>query len=1052
MKNLGQTLKQLGDGLSSTRLGVGLMVLLGVICGVGTFYEMSRGTAAVQEAIYGTPWFAGLMAVLGINVFLAMMAKYPWNRFQGGFVAAHIGIVLLLVGSLVSLRYGLDASLQLQEGERSDRVAAVGRGLHALLPGAAGPVPLTAPVDEAAIARGEARFVAAGSDVAVVLEKFAPHVELVEGVMEAEAGGPALRLALHGSFGHVEEWLMDGGHGHAQASFGPLSIELFAAADEAAAAEALKASGTAPRLAFAMLPGGRVLHSFSGSRPAQVEPGVEIATPWMGMKFSVLRALERAEFRRDVAETSAPVKLENRLPALKAHLEGPQGRSPSFWLVWGEPQSLRLEEGEAQVAFAAPQLSLPFQVTLLDFTSEKYPGSRMAATYESRVRIDDPEQGASEHLVSMNRPLHYRGYTFFQSSFIEGQPMTSILSVARAPGLPLVYAGTLFITLGIVFMYVVKPWLVRRTAAQALQARQAAGALPARAAQALARSSMRASLPVVLLSVAALGATSPTFAAPAPGDGLAGLAIQDAGRVKPLDTFARETARRVGGAKAFGGGDHLEGLQPAEWAMSVFGKPEEWRAKPIFRVTHAGLRDAIALPKDRDRFSFEELVGHDAFLAAAERIRARLQSTPDASPDPVEQEVLDLEGTLVTFRDVMDGHALTVVPPADDPNAAWLSLADVLALDEAAGGDLRPRVIALREAARAGDRAALETRAAEIGRMLAARAPSAYPSALTLERELTYNRAKPFRSAWMLYLVGFLALISSFPLASTLLSRLGVAALVLGLGSLSWGLWLRTVISGRTPLTNMYETVVFVAWGAVALALVFDLLHRSKVSMTVASGLGVLALILADNAPILDGSIHPLVPVLRDNFWLTTHVLTIMLGYAALFLAMGLGHVNLGLVFFAPGRVALLKTLTKFLLRAMQVGTLFLAAGTLLGGVWASYSWGRFWGWDPKETWSLIACLGYLAILHGRLLGWLKDFGLAVGSILGFLLVLMAWYGVNYILGTGLHSYGFGSGGYTWIVAFVVFEVVVIGAALWRWRTHHARGSAGAAVPEPTRA
>jgi cytochrome c biogenesis factor len=121
------------------------------------------------------------------------------------------------------------------------------------------------------------------------------------------------------------------------------------------------------------------------------------------------------------------------------------------------------------------------------------------------------------------------------------------------------------------------------------------------------------------------------------------------------------------------------------------------------------------------------------------------------------------------------------------------------------------------------------------------------------------------------------------------------------------------------------------------------------------------------------------------------------------------------------------------------VGTLLLATGTMLGGVWASYSWGRFWGWDPKETWAFIALLGYLAILHGRMVGWIREFGMAVGAILGFLLILMAWYGVNFVLGTGLHSYGFGSGGYAYVGGFVAFELLVIVAAVLRRRFEEAK-------------
>jgi ABC-type transport system involved in cytochrome c biogenesis permease subunit len=355
----------------------------------------------------------------------------------------------------------------------------------------------------------------------------------------------------------------------------------------------------------------------------------------------------------------------------------------------------------------------------------------------------------------------------------------------------------------------------------------------------------------------------------------------------------------------------------------------------------------------------------------------------------------------------------------------------------------RQGLVGLVGAYESGDRAAVGRAASTLGGELARLGGADYPAAADLAREVRYNRLKPFRLSWVLFLVAFLLLLASFPLRSR---AAGVAGLLLAAGGLAantYGLLLRSLISERAPVTNMYETVVFVAWGAVLLALAFDLLYRSRYASTCATGLAVVALILADNVPIFDSAIAPLVPVLRDNMWLTLHVLTIMLGYAAFFLAMGLGHLNLGLYFFAPQRAALLKTLSQFLYRSLQVGTLFLAVGTLLGGVWASYSWGRFWGWDPKETWALIALLGYLAVLHGRFIGWFKDFGMAVGSLLGFLLVLMAWYGVNFILGTGLHSYGFGAGGTGWVVGFVSFELVVIVLAFSRRARLRAPAPAG---------
>jgi len=537
---------------------------------------------------------------------------------------------------------------------------------------------------------------------------------------------------------------------------------------------------------------------------------------------------------------------------------------------------------------------------------------------------------------------------------------------------------------------------------------------------------------LVLPLVAILGLAS-SLTAGSQSSPLQTLAVQDGGRVKPLDTFARETARRISGARPFGVGDSIGHLEPAEWILAMLAMPERWRDEPMIRVSHAELRQAVDLSFDRDRYSFNELVSHEPLLRAEERIRERFRQDPEAKLSPMEQEISALDEKLSLIGGVFSGNALRLVPDPADPKGAWFSITD---LEKDTGeGSRRIRLLAasLVQAYRGGDRLDAERAASALGSRLRQVAPASYPSDGVLRLEVRYNHLKPFRIAWLLYLTGFLVLLASFPLRASPLAWTGIAALIGGFSFHTYGMFVRTLISGRPPVTNMYESVVFVAWGAMLFALIFEGIYRARYFAACASLLAVACLIVADSVPILDGSIAPLAPVLRDNFWLTLHVLTITLGYAALLLAMGIGHVNLGLHFFAPSRVALFKTLSTFLYRALQVGTLLLATGTMLGGVWASYSWGRFWGWDPKETWALIALLGYLAILHGRFLGWFRDFGMAVGSIVAFLGVLMAWYGVNFVLGTGLHSYGFGSGGYAYVGTFVAFELaVVVGAALRR--------------------
>jgi ABC-type transport system involved in cytochrome c biogenesis permease subunit len=235
------------------------------------------------------------------------------------------------------------------------------------------------------------------------------------------------------------------------------------------------------------------------------------------------------------------------------------------------------------------------------------------------------------------------------------------------------------------------------------------------------------------------------------------------------------------------------------------------------------------------------------------------------------------------------------------------------------------------------------------------------------------------------------------------------------------GFALRIYLSGRPPVSNMYETVVWASFGAVLFAAILEMIYRFRVYLLAGSLMGLFALIVADSAPaILDPSLQPLEAVLRSNYWLVVHVMTICISYAAFLLAFALG--DLGLVYYVIDEnkhAEKIQQITIGVYRSMQIGVAFLAPGIILGGVWADYSWGRFWGWDPKETWALIVLLGYIVVLHMRLIGWLKNFGTLASGVITFSLVIMAWYGVNFVLGAGLHSYGFGAGGVEYVAVFV---------------------------------
>lgn len=251
------------------------------------------------------------------------------------------------------------------------------------------------------------------------------------------------------------------------------------------------------------------------------------------------------------------------------------------------------------------------------------------------------------------------------------------------------------------------------------------------------------------------------------------------------------------------------------------------------------------------------------------------------------------------------------------------------------------------------------------------------------------------------------------------------AVLTIALQTLS--LALRVIISGRAPITNMYETVLFSGFGALLLALIVGHLKKEKVILIAGLAYNVCTLMMLTFAnEMLSDKIGPLVPVLRDNFWLSTHVTTIILSYGALGLSWLLA--NSLLILRKTGRIKLEETryYSELIYLCLKYGTVLLAAGIILGGVWADYSWGRFWGWDPKETWSLIVLMIYMVILHGRYTSWIPPHRFIALTAGAFMSVMMAWFGVNYILASGLHSYGFSEGGALFLAVFFGIQILIL--------------------------
>jgi len=537
------------------------------------------------------------------------------------------------------------------------------------------------------------------------------------------------------------------------------------------------------------------------------------------------------------------------------------------------------------------------------------------------------------------------------------------------------------------------------------------------------------------------------------------LAIQDGGRRKPLDTFAKETLIRITGRSRY---TDKAGRKwtPNDFVLSALLETHDWKNEPMVLVSFGKLKEQLGLDKTQGRFSFAQLTALPELNRLANEAHALRKA--EKPLDRLQQEVMNVTERLALFAHVMDGSAFLIVPASKSETDAWVVPPEFSRYyTDTQFAPIQTQLQTLATAYTNSDSFKFSRASNQLRENLRELNPAIYPQDRQLRLEYFYNHFDGFyRAAWC-YGVAFLLLLfahlrrasgAAHRAAATpkafgtspseasgsrvsALQLTGVAIVILGLAFHASGIVMRCLIAGRPPVTNMYESIIWVSFAVSFFGMIFFARYRTPVYLLAALPVTLVALLLVHQMPIaMPSSIDPLVPVLRDNFWLTIHVLTITLSYAAFALAMGFGHILLWRYALNPSAARADAPMHFWLYRVLQLGVLLLAAGTILGGVWANYSWGRFWGWDPKETWALIALLCYILTLHGRLAGWWTEFGLVVASVVCFLAVLMAWYGVNFVLGKGLHSYGFGIGGETYVATFVLLDLLFVAFAIWRYR------------------
>ena len=682
------------------------------------------------------------------------------------------------------------------------------------------------------------------------------------------------------------------------------------------------------------------------------------------------------------------------------------------------PTTITLNGLQFHLSYGAREEKLPFSLTLNDFIAEKYPGTENSyASFKSKVTVS----GGGETFpydIEMNHILNYQGYRLFQSSFHPDEQGT-ILSVNRDFwGTLITYIGyiLLFVSL-LAFMFVGKSRFRKlNQQLKDLQAKRIAIVL------------------ALCFGSFATAQTSMVVPDKAHAEKFGAMLIQDDGRFKPVNTFSSELLRKLSKH------DTYKGLTSDQVLLSMLLSPQAWYDSDIIYVRKAndslhrflGVSKGTKWVKPKDFFDANGQYKHAPLLKDIHNTN---------TPNQFQKDFKEVDQRIGLLNRALQGDIFKVFPVPNDPNHKWIShldyVNDTLQITDPlykqfVKNALPAYLILLQQATETGDYSKADKVLNNIKLQQEFYSAEVLPSSAKVQTELWYNRINIFEQLFQAYLylgtVLFIVLLWNIFIPKQIFRRLtqiGIALLWICFILHTVGLAVRWYLSGHAPFSDAYESMIYVGWSAIGVGLFFS--RRSPLTVAATAFVTAMILMIA-HWNWMDPAIGTLQPVL-NSYWLMLHVAVIVGSYGPFALGMLLGVINLLLMIVTTPKNAhkinlIQQELTIVNELALTVGLVMLTIGNFLGGMWANESWGRYWGWDPKETWALISIMVYALVIHLRLIPhWRGRWAFNFMSIIAFGGILMTYFGVNFYL-TGMHSYATGDKIIT--PAFVYYAVGIV--------------------------
>jgi len=1024
----------------SMKIAVLVLFLFGAVVGGATFIENDYGTQTARALIYNAKWFEFLLLYF-ILLMLYNMTKYKSYKSKPSVFIFHTSFLVIAIGALITRYVGYEGVMHIREGAISSSMISSEKVLKIHIENKEERIDyeqniLFSSMTENSFSK---RWKVKDKEVLVDLVGYLPAAEKVLSV--DEVNGKSILEFMIAAGGKGKPVFIEDGTLYDAGSFIVTFNHQGSTVKKPTLNIRSKADGSLEMESDFVVKTLSMLTQKEAELPKGINPFSTKMLYQFGRNSVVLKNHHEKSVMHYMSSSLKTVSGKPELAMFDISVNGEKKRVELLAYPGNisEIQTVNVGGEEVSIYLGAKRIALPFSIKLVDFQLERYPGSMSPSSYASEVELIDPSEGIDgmPYRIFMNHVLDHRSYRFFQSSYDQDEKGT-VLSVNHDPGTWPTYLGYILLTLGMLWNLIDRNGRFQK----------------------LLKGARRLQDPAVAVALMLFFSTTPTLqAAPLPkldvnqtkmidafsDDAVSKfgrLVLQDRrGRMKPIDTMAHEVIAKLAGKST------IYGVEPTEMMLGMTVRPEQYQDIPMIKVDHTRLAQELSLPEGANYAKFRDFFTVDGAYKLREQMNDSVRKKP-LDKNLYDKELVKVDERLNVAYMIYTGALLQIYPVPHDANNKWMNPEDaVTKFPKELSEMTRMMTVYLFQGAEIIQEYGEEdkfNKAIDLITLYQKKfGAEVMPSENVIDVEIQYNKLGLLSKLVPLYLlVGIILLLAAFinivkpnrtlkwiATVSWVLMIFGFLIHVVSMG-------MRWYIGGHAPWSNAYESIVFIAASTVVAGLIFA--RKSPFALGAMALLAGITMGVA-HMNFINPEITNLVPVLK-SYWLMIHVATIISGDGFLGLGSILSLVVLILYIMKRGEnekiARSIQELTNIAEMSLIVGLFLMTIGNFLGGVWANESWGRYWGWDAKETWAAVTILIYATILHLRFIPKLNNpFAFNVASLWGYSTVIMTYFGVNYYL-SGLHSYAAGAPMPLpdWVIPAVIGLFVLTLASAKSWK------------------